>query len=174
MVSLNLLPQEKKKEISRQIVFISLQHLVSWMLIAVCAAGIILLITKLYMQNAFEQAVKQSVLVTQEYGTLNQKVHLVNQKIDFLGDIQRKFIVWSPKLAAFTELVPANIQVYSMNLNYATKDIQIQGHAKSREDLLLLKANLEQSSLLKSIDMPIENLLESKDINFNIKGKILI
>ncbi|MFA5134058.1 MAG: PilN domain-containing protein [Patescibacteria group bacterium] len=174
MISINLLSPEKKKEVSNQMIFISLQYLISWVLIAICIAGAILSATKLYMQNAFNQAVAQSVLVTQEYGTLNQKVHLINQKIDLLAEIQNKFILWSPRLAAISELIPANITVYSMNINYITKDLQIQGYAVSREDLLLLKQNLEHSTLVKSIDLPIENLLESKDISFNIKGKISI
>lgn len=174
MISLNLLSPEKKKEISKQMIFVSLQYLVSWILISVCAAGTILLATKLFMQNAFSQAVRVGALVTQEYGALNQRVYLVNQKIDFFSNIQRQFVVWSPKLAAFTEIIPANIQINSINLNYTTKDIQISGYAAKRDDLLLLKQNLERSALINTINMPIENLLEANDINFNIKGKIAI
>jgi hypothetical protein len=172
MISLNLLSPEKKKEASKQMIFISLQYLVSWALIAVCLAGIILLATKLYMQDVFNKAVLQSVLVTQEYGALNQKVRQINQEIDFLANIQRKSVSWSPRLAAFTEIVPENIIISGMNFNDATKDAQIQGHAAVRDDLLLFKQKLEQSSLLKMIDLPIENLLEANDINFTIKGKL--
>ncbi|MFH1193800.1 MAG: hypothetical protein V1661_02295 [bacterium] len=172
MISLNLLSPEKKKEASKQMIFISLQYLVSWALIAICVAGIVLLATKLYMQNVFNKAVLQSVLVTQEYGALNQKVRLINQEIDFLSDIQRKSVSWSPRLAAFTELVPPNITISGMNFNEVTKDAQIQGHAATRDELLLFKQKLEQSSLLKAINLPIENLLEAQNINFTITGKL--
>lgn len=172
MISLNLLSPEKKKEASQQMIFISLQYLVSWALIAVCIAGMVLLATKLYMQDVFSKAVQQSVLITQEYGTLNQKVRLINQRIDFLAEIQRKSVAWSPRLAAFTEIIPANITLTGMNFNDIAKDAQIQGRAATREDLLLFKQRLEQSSLLKSVNLPIENLLEAKDINFTITGKL--
>ena len=174
MISLNLLSPEKKQEISRQMIFVSLQQIISWALVAICSAGIVLLIAQMIMQNSFDQAVRQGALVTQEYGALNQRVHLANQKIDFLSGVQNKFIIWSPRLAALSSLVPQGIELYAMNINNASRDVQITGHAKTRDDLLLYKQNLEQSSVVRSIELPIENILESKDINFNIKGKLAL
>ena len=126
------------------------------------------------MQNSFDQAVSQGALVTQEYGVLNQRVHLANQKVEFLSGIQNKFIIWSPKLAALSSLVPSGIELYTLNINNTTRDIQITGHATTRDDLLLYKQNLEHASVIKSVELPIENILEPKDINFNIKGKLAL
>lgn len=153
-------------------IFVSLQRMISWTLVAICSAGIILLIAQIIMQNSFDQAVRQGALVTQEYGVLNQKVHLANQKVEFLSGIQNKFIVWSPRFSALTSLVPQGIELRTMNVNNASRDVQITGYAKTREGLLLYKQNLEQSSAMHSVELPIENILESKDIVFNIKGKL--
>ncbi len=168
MLSINLLSPEKKQEVKKQIMLVSFQYLVSWILIAICGIGATLLCTKAIMQNSFNDAVAQGTLVTQEYGVLNQKVHIINQKIIFFTGIQNKFSVWSPRLAAITTLTPKNIVLYSLNANDLTRKIQITGHAKSRDDLLLYKQNLEQSPHIQSVNFPIENILEAKEINFNI------
>ena len=172
MVSLNLLSPEKKEAVSNQMIVISLQHIFSWILIIICAIGVILLTTKLIMQNSFNQSVRQSSLVTLEYGTLNQKVHAENQKIKFLTSIQKSFIVWSPKLAAVSSLTPKNIELYSINIDNKSRQIQILGEARTRDDLLSYKQQLETSSLLKEISLPIENLLEAEDVSFEIKAKL--
>jgi len=174
MLSINLLSPQKKQEIGKQIMLVSFQYLISWILIAICGAGTVLLITKAVMQNSFNDAVAQGTLVTQEYGVLNQKVHLINQKIDFFTSIQNKFFTWSPRIAALTSLTPKNITLYSLNVNGITRNVQITGHAKNREDLLLYKQNLEQSSLVSSVNLPIENILEAKEINFNIKAMLIL
>lgn len=155
-------------------IFVSLQQMVSWTLVAICSAGIILLIAQMIIQNSFDQAVSQGALVTQEYGVLNQKVHLANQKVEFLSGIQNKFIIWSPKFSALSSLVPQGIELYAINVNNASREVQITGHAETRNNLLLYKQNLEQSSVVRSVELPIENILESQNINFNIKGKLAI
>ena len=174
MFSLNLLSPTKKQQASKQMIFMSLQFFASWILIIVCIAGIILLITKLVMQNSFSQAVRQGALVTKEYGELNQKVYAANKKIKFLQIIQKNFIVWSPNLAILTTLAPKDIELASININHTTKDIIITGHAKKRENLMLYKSRLEQSPLLEKVDMPIENLLKATDIDFKITGKLKV
>ncbi|MFC1612574.1 hypothetical protein ACFL29_01860 [Patescibacteria group bacterium] len=174
MLSLNLLSPLKRQQAANQTVLLSLQSFISWALIAICIAGMILLITKLIMQNSFNQAVKQGALVTQEYGTLNQKVYLANKKIAFLKSLQTSFIVWSPKFAELTSLAPNDIMLYSVNINHTTRDLQISGHAKIRDDLLIYKKQLEESKLLSQVELPIENLLESKNIDFTIRGKLAL
>ena len=172
MISLNLLSPKKKEAISKQMIVISLQYIFSLILVVICAIGILLLITKLIMQNSFNQSVKQDSLVTLEYGALNQKVHIENLKIRFLTSIQKKFIIWSPKLAAISSLTPANIELFSINIDNKSRQARISGEAKTRDDLLSYKQQLETSSLLKEIDLPIENLLEAENVNFEIKAKL--
>ncbi|MBU1180121.1 PilN domain-containing protein [Patescibacteria group bacterium] len=172
MISLNLLSPDKKIQVSKQMIFISLQTVISWMLVIVCVAGMILLVTKLIMQNSFNQAVGQGALVTKEYGALNQEVYLANKKVSFLGSVQKSFVVWSSKLTILTKLVPKNIELFSININHATGDIQITGYAKTRDDLLLYESQLKQSELLENVNLPIGNLLEAKEIDFKLTAKL--
>ena len=57
MLFLNLLSPQKKQEASKQLIFISFQFLISIILIATATVGMLLLTTKLIMQNSFNQAV---------------------------------------------------------------------------------------------------------------------
>lgn len=172
MLSLNLLSPAKKQEILRQMIFISLQNLISWAFISICAAGMVLLATKLILQNSFNQAVRQGALVTQEYGALNQKVYILNQQVDFLSNLQNNFIFWSPRLAALASLTPKNIELATFSLSNTSRGVQITGRASTREDLLFFKDRLQASPLLQSVNVPIENILEAKNVNFNISAKL--
>jgi len=174
MLKLNLLSPEKKEQVVHQTVFISIQFFISWALIAICVAGMILLITKLIMQNSFNQAVSQNSLVTKEYGELNQSVYSLNKRIDFLAKIQSQFIVWSPKISPLTNMVPSGIELYAINITHPTKDIQITGNVETRDVLLEFKRQIEESSMLKDIVLPIESLLESTDVDFKITAKLAI
>lgn len=172
MISLNILSPAKKEAAERQLIILSIQYFFSCALIAICVVGTILLITKLIMQNSFDQAVAQGALVTREYGVLNQRVYLENQKIKFLTAVQKDFITWSPTMAAITALTPKNIELYSISVSDSSKAIKFSGQAITRDDLLFYKQQLESSPLLKKVSLPIENLLEAEKVNFDITAEL--
>jgi len=173
MLSLNLLSPQKKNEVQKEMLFFSLQYIISITLIGVAIIGIILLIAKIVMQNSFNQAVNQSLLVTKEYGQLNQQVRITNEKIILFDKIQKEFISWSPKLTALTELTPKNIEIISININNATQMVKINGFAKNRDALLIYKQRLESSGFLEEINLPIESLLKAEDLDFILEAKLL-
>jgi Tfp pilus assembly protein PilN len=172
MISLNLLSPEKKQQISKEIIFISTKYLFALSFILVCSASAILLVAEFVVQNNFCQAVSQNTLVTKEYGSLNQNVYGINRQITQLQSMQNKFVIWSNRLVILTNLTPKNIELYSVTINSDTKDINLTGNAKTRDDLLQYKANLENSNLLTGINLPIENLLEANNSYFDIKAKM--
>lgn len=174
MISLNLLSQEKKNEVSKHIILISVQYIFALSFILICTAGAALLVAKLIVQNGFFQAVRQNALVTKEYSTLNQNVREVNQKIGQLKSVQNSFSIWSTKLAAVASLTPKNVELYTMNISSETKSAQFIGRAATRDDLLLYKTNLEKSGLFTDISLPIEYLLNANDVYFDIKAKIAL
>jgi Tfp pilus assembly protein PilN len=172
MIPLNLLSPRKKKELSKEILLVSTKYVFAMSFILICSTTIILLIAEFIVQNNFFQAVSQNALVTREYGALNQNVYTVNRQIGQLKLVQNKFIVWSTRLVALTNLTPKNVELYSVTVNSDTKDINLTGNAKTRDDLLQYKANLENSNLLSGVNLPIENLLEANNSYFDIKAKM--
>jgi Tfp pilus assembly protein PilN len=73
-------------------------------------------------------------------------------------------------LVNLTKLIPENINI--KNLDIDSNKISITGWAKSRDELLLFKNNLENSELFNGVNIPLENLLQKDNVDFNIKASI--
>jgi len=58
------------------------------------------------------------------------------------------------------------------NLIINNNKILLTGSAKLRDQLLVLKNNLESSELFSNVEIPLENLLKKEGVDFNIKADI--
>jgi hypothetical protein len=57
----------------------------------------------------------------------------------------------------------------SYRVNYANGEILIFGNAQTRSNLLAFKQSLEASEDLANINLPIANVLQETDINFEVR-----
>lgn len=172
MISLNLLSPDNKKNTEEQILYMSIKNLLGALLIFAVFSAIILLTAKLILANNFQTIIEQTTLIVKEYGGVNQKIRETNEKIRTIGNTQKKFIAWSSVLEKITNLVPQNINVSVMILSRSDEKIILKGTAQTRNDLLLLKSNLENSEVFSSVKIPFSNLLTREDIAFEFDLKI--
>lgn len=61
------------------------------------------------------------------------------------------------------------ISISQIRIDGTKSEIIITGYAKTRNSLLILKNKFEESKVYSNIDLPVDNLLEKTNINFNIK-----
>lgn len=172
MIDLNLLSSAKKQQVKHQLLLGVLEYFISLMLIFISLIGTSLLTTKLIMQNSFNRAVNQNALITKEYGSLNQQVRIINEKIELFKKIQRGYNPWSSNVAALSELAPLGITLSSISINTQSKEFLISGRADLRETLLLYKNYLENLDKVGSTNIPIDSLLQSQNINFKLDGNL--
>ena len=101
---------------------------------------------------------------------LKKDIKEFNQKLKTVETIQKDHIAWTNFFIKFSLLVPDDIGIYNLSLN---KDkIVITGLAKTRDQLLKFKENLENSSLFSEVVTPLEDLLKKEDVDFHIKANI--
>jgi Tfp pilus assembly protein PilN len=89
-----------------------------------------------------------------------------------VSQIQNEFTLWSYFLEDLAANTPPDISLSFLKLNKEDGMIKLRGRAASREGLLLLKQNLENSNNFSNIDFPIKNILQQKNIDFEINAKI--
>lgn len=169
MITLNLLSQENKRIAEEKLLYISIKNLLGIFLIFVTFSAIILLAAKTVLDNNFQTIIEQTTLIVKEYGGVNQKIKEINQKIKTIEKTQEQFVAWSEILTQISNLAPQNTTVSVMILSRSGAEMTLKGTAKTRNDLLLLKSNLENSKIFSSVKIPFSNLLTREDVNFEFE-----
>ena len=172
MISLNLIPKDKKVELGLANFFITLKNIIILFLIITILIAISLLATKAALQNHFNKIVGQSTLTTQFASSFNKGVQRFNKKLAAVENIQDSYIVWTDFFIEFSKLIPNEITINSIDVD--ANKILISGQAKDRQSLLNLEAGLKKSNLFDNVEIPLENLLKKTDIDFNIKSNVNI
>ncbi|MDD2807067.1 MAG: PilN domain-containing protein [Patescibacteria group bacterium] len=170
MIGLNLIPPEKKKEVRLMQLYVGIKNLIISLLLLSIIVAVILLFVKMTLQNNFDKVVAETTLTTKYINTFNNDIKKFNQLLGTVDNIQKNYIPWSTFIAKFSKLIPPNITLQSINIK--DSKVLITGRAKTREDLLNLKNNLESSTFFSNSQIPLEDLLKKENINFSLKSDI--
>jgi Tfp pilus assembly protein PilN len=170
MIVLNLIPTNKKRELYLTQIYLVTKYLIILILLLANTVAIILLLTKLILQNYFAEVVNQTTLTTQYANTFNRDLKGFNQKLFTVEKIQKEYISWLDFIINFSQLIPKDIGLYNLTLN--ENKILINGFAKTRDQLLALEGNLKKSEIFSEVIVPLENLLKKENIDFTLKAAI--
>ena len=176
MITLNLLPPKKKREFVLLEQDIVIKNAISILLLLTILAAITLLAGKFLLQNHFNQTVEQSTLTTRTAKIFNSEIKLFNELLENTDNVQQKYLPWTKFLTALSGLVPTRIVLNSIAVTQdsaETYQIFLTGLAPTREDLLELQNNLDNSSFLTAVNVPLDNLLKKESIEFTITASIL-
>ncbi len=172
MLTLNLIPHQLKKEIKFKRIYALLKKMNCLLIIIAVIIAIILLIAKLILQNNFNKVVEQTSLITKSSQGYNVKVRDINSRLNHISQIQKNFIAWSYLIENLANRTPDGIAFSSVKINKEKSSINISGKAKLRDDLLMLKQNMEESPIYSEVEFPLQNILQKENINFNISAKL--
>lgn len=170
MIYLNLLSEQKKEELQKKILLEFTTTILELLFSITVLAAIILLASKIILQNSFNEAIAQSTLITASYGAINQEIRKLNTEIEQIDHLERDRVLWTDFLTHFAESTPSEITIKSLSLNAQDKNILISGKATTRMGLLAFIKNLEASGLYTKIESPISNIFERTDINFTLNA----
>ncbi len=188
MISLNLLPPERKETLYW---FSATKNVIFWgsfIFLVLIFLSLPFWIGRIYLNSALED-LDQKVdfykynAKLQQMSFLEKSSKNINNLLMDIDKIGAEQIYWQRVLAKITEAVPANAQIFSLELNskYASAEVlspdegsfTILGHAKTREAVLALQANLESSADFKDIQAPLDNLVKKTDADFKFRGTVL-
>ncbi|MDO8592165.1 MAG: hypothetical protein Q7R92_00150 [bacterium] len=172
MIILNLVSAEQKKEIKLRHIYGLIKKINLTLVIIAIAIAITLLSAKVILQSKFNEIVEQTTLVTKTNQGYNNSVREINNKLNFVAEVQNDFIPWSKLLAALALTTPGDISFYYLKIDAEAKTIKIKGRALRRDSLLGFKNRLADNASFKEIDFPIQNILEKENIDFEINAKL--
>lgn len=168
MINLNILPKKLKNDL-KLIVFDKFIKKITWtiLLFIIIFSGI-LLAANFYLQLYFEETIEKNANTSKSTEDYLRKVQEINDKIDYIANIQDNNIDWTNIIMRVSETINNDIKIDKISINKKNDTLFLSGNAKTRDDLLLLKDSLEKYKNFNEIKLPIKNLLEKNDINFEI------
>ena len=173
MITLNLISENLKREAKYKRVYVILKKIFYFLVLNIIACSIILVGSKIILQESFNTIVEQNSLILKNTYSYNNEIKEINTKIEAINKIQGGFTPWTCFLNKISEQKGAEIYLKSVKLNKEKKSIAIEGHAKTRDGLLRFKENLDAFPDIKTEELPIEALLKPADINFKITGELV-
>lgn len=170
-IYLDLLPQEKKNQIRRNKMFGRILR--EEILFIIPLLVLIFLLFNIYYILNFQFRTLTDVGTAgksqEKYQELNKyenKFKQVNSSVEVLTKIQNNHLHWLKVLQDISNLTPDGI--YFTDLTTKNYQIFLLGKARTRDDLLKFKGNLEGSSCFQSIDVPLSNLVVKNDVDFQM------
>ncbi len=172
MITLNILPPEKKKEIKLWYLYKNLKTAMLLLIIYISIVAMLILFAKLFLQINFVNLSQDVNTLINNNQNSNKKIGEIKAKINNITKIQKENVKCSNVLKDIVNKTNDNIKFSKISLNVNENKLVLAGHAKTRDDLLNFKKQLEKSNNYSNIDLPINNILEKENINFNIQLKI--
>lgn len=173
MITLNLISEQKKKEIKIKHLHQLLKKIDLVVIIFVCLIAIMILVAKIMLQNTFNTTISQTTLITKNTQGSTLKVRDINNKITSMEQVQTDFIVWTRLLDQLATSTPDGIVITSIKAG-SDKNIRMTGVARTRDSLIALKNSFEKIAMFDKFDLPLSNMLQKENINFEIITKLKI
>ena len=170
MITLNLIPPNKKKELLLTQLYIVIKNLIIFILLISILIAILLLGTKVILQNYFGKFIEETTLVTKYANTFNQDIRQFNGEINALAKIHDDHIDWLAFLADLSAMTPADVALNHVGVE--KNKVLVNGTAKTRSVLLEFRDALAKSKILTDVDLPLEYQLKRENIEFSIKATL--
>jgi len=172
MLSLNIIPDEIKKEIKLFNILTIVKNYFYIIFIFLCIYSCVFLIFKLALINHFNETVDRSNFISKKTEDNSNKIRGVNSLLNSVERVQNDFVAWSNLLSYVGQITDDAISMKQIKVSKTEGTIILSGNAATRDALLKLKNEIEKSAYFKDLDFPIKNILEKENINFEITAKI--
>ncbi|HBV57952.1 MAG TPA: hypothetical protein DEB73_01660 [Candidatus Magasanikbacteria bacterium] len=174
-ILINLMPPEKKKLITHIYLVLYSRFLIEIILLYGLIVAISLVIANQILLSNLGSIQARTTDLEPVYNQINKEIQKANKDLKNIDEAQNNFFAWTPFLIETLKNLPNGILLNGIDFNKENKNLIIQGMAKTRGDLLLLKENLTKLPWVKKLDLPASTLTAKENINFiiNIEMNLL-
>lgn len=170
-IYLNLLPEERKKQIHRAKRFKLLIGQEILFLLPLVIFGIMLFFVLFLLNMQLDSIILNNTKQSEQsiYKELDEYERVIkefNGDVAAIKDISDKHLQWSKYLSTVASLMPEGVSISDMS----TKEYQVflVGEAKNRESMMKFKEALEGSACFESVNVPLSNLVAKENIEFQV------
>lgn len=177
MYPINLLSPEEKNSVKKYKLFFILKNVTFRFISLILIIATIFIFSYFLLNNekkSLDELINGELSLQAEgkVSAVEDATSDLNRQLILANNIQLKYIKWSNLIKSFSSNISDGIILNNLEFDTTNKKLNIKGVAKNREQLVDFQNNLEELSYLNDIKIPISNLLQREDINFEITGEL--
>lgn len=172
MLSLNIIPNELKKEIILKQLIKSVRIILVCLSASTLIYALVLLGCRLILESHFKEISTQNVIVTKSTDNYSKQIKEISKQVADIANIQQNNIYWSPLIKTLFNNIPNDIALNKVTFSKPDNSLNIGGTAKTRDGLIGLRQYLENNNNFNVVSFPVQNLIEKENIDFDIILKI--
>jgi len=174
MIKLNLIPPAKEKEIRKAERF---TRVFQWEteLLGIILVFIAMLVSTSYILKVTASVEKPVILSDnneqyKEIEAYDQEARDMGKIISQTDKIQKGQLSWYKFFEKINKQFSDTIEM--KKIETSDYSVLLTGKAKSRDDLITFKENLEKEECFSNVNLPLSNLVAQKDVEFQIDFSI--
>lgn len=172
MITLNIIPEDLKNEIKLNDHFKFYKKTIGLILFTSILFSAILFSAKIILATQQSSTDQQNTIATKNTENYSKQVNEINIQLKEIKNIQKNDTDWTDFFIKIGEYTGNEIKISRLYASKTDNSLRITGVAKTRDNLLTFKNNLEKSKYFSNINLPISSLLEKENINFEISATI--
>jgi Tfp pilus assembly protein PilN len=169
MITLNLIPQEQKTALKSARLYTAFKEAVTLFFLFAAIGSIMLWVSRYYLEQELTDLITINAVNIKSNEATNQRITAINSKISATENIQKNFLPFGQLTAELALLVPENIALNSISFYRQQATVEMIGLAKTRNDLLGFRQELEKTPWISQVDLPLTALIDKDNNNFTIK-----
>jgi Tfp pilus assembly protein PilN len=171
-LQLNLLPPEKKKVLTDIFYILYSKVMVEVLLGYSLIIAVTLFLASYTLSQNMHNFKEQTASIDREYQKINQQVVQINEELARIYYVRQTTSDWSNRLASFFNLNPVGVTLTGVDWSPQSRSFTIRGKAKSRDEFLRYKSELEGLPYLSNIQTPISTLIAKENIDFSLSAEL--
>ncbi len=165
---INLLPPIKRKTIFNIYFLYYLRLFIEILLGYSAILAVIFILSATFLNSTIKNFQQETSSMDKEYQAINKQIIAINKTLKEADKIQSNNVIWSDYLYQFFTTEHTSIYLNGLDIQEKQHQIQIQGRALTRDNLLNFQNSLNKLNFLKNIVLPISDLTAKRDIDFNL------
>lgn len=168
MITLNLLPEQEKKQIQKWNLFLEIKNSLSLLLLGTAVSAIMMFIGKFTLLQFLTKITPQDdIPIIHERNEITQ----LNKTLKRVKSIQDEYIPWTIIITQLSTRINQDIAISRLEIHNDGR-MTLNGIAKTRESLLRLQEDLQKSGYVEPFDLPYDILFERENIPFTLSLQI--
>ena len=167
MLTLNIIPNNLKKELKLKVIYVKLKNLLGLILLMIIFFSGLFAASRFILELHYTETIERTNTAAQITANYSDSIKTINSEVDYIENMQSEAVPWS-EFISYLDRYNQYVDIGQLNISKSSQTLTIRGYAASRDNLLSFKSQLEESSFLENINLPIENLLKKTDIDFEI------
>lgn len=171
-LQLNLLSPEKKKVLTDIFYILYFKVMVEVLLGYSLIIAVTLFLASYTLSQNMQNFKEQTASIDREYQKINQQVTQINEELAKIYYVRQTTSDWSGRLVSFFNLNPVGVTLTGVDWSPQSRSFTIRGKAKSRDEFLRYKSELDKLPYLSNIQTPISTLIAKENIDFSLSAEL--